>query len=192
MALMTQKEYAKHRGVSATYINRLVAQDRIALNRAGKIDAAKADRLLGPRTHKPRARAAKRPSSNAHGGGRPPRGSATASLTASRAEKMKWEALTAKQEYERSQGQWLPTAEVRQAEQMKNSKLRTSIRAIARSLADTLARATEPAEVEALMLAEIDRVLTDCAADPLGDAAAAVVSPAGEVLRTFAQPEVTA
>ncbi len=45
--LMTQADYARHRGVSRQAISKLVKSGKIAIDDAGKIDAVAADLELG-------------------------------------------------------------------------------------------------------------------------------------------------
>lgn len=180
--LITQKEYARRRKVTPQYISKLVREGKIVLKN-GLVDPKQADAARGHATRKATKKSArKRPTARKRPAvGRPPRGSATHSLTDGRAQKVHWEALQAKLEYERTAGGLLPKSEVLEAERRKNSNIRTRIRSMARSLAPLLARSATPAECESLLLAEIDHQLSALAADPLGlDEPATTMKPTEE------------
>ena len=92
----------------------------------------------------------------------------TASLTRWRAMREEAQAKTAALELQKLTGELLPAGEVLEAERRKNANVRASFRRLARSMAPLLHRATSPAEVEQLLLAEIDLQLSELARDPLG------------------------
>ena len=198
MPLLTQKAYAKHRRVTPQYINRCVRDGVIVLVK-GKVDQTKADRALGARHQtKPRRRSVgsgQRVTGNASG--RPSRGTATSSLTEGRAKKVHYEALQAELSYKLQTGLLLPKAEVLEAERRKNANIRTRFRRLARGLAPLMARTTNAAEAEAILLAEIDAQLSELAADPLGEVSPAVPptpesvappAPAAGLVQTSARP----
>jgi hypothetical protein len=74
----------------------------------------------------------------------------------------------AKLEYERAVGSLLPRDQVLQAERHKNTHLRALLRGMPRSLAPMLAQLTAPADVERVLLQEIDLMLSRLAGDPFG------------------------
>jgi hypothetical protein len=170
---LTQKDYARSRRVSAQYINKLVRQERIQLLENGRVDPRQADEALAhSRAVTPRRRG--KAGSNAHGGGRPARpagspraGSATASLTAFRAEDAGYAAKLRKLELDQKLGNLLPLAEVRLAHRRVYANVRLRLRGLARTLAPVMARTMTPAECEHLLLEEIDHQLEELSQDPL-------------------------
>lgn len=168
MALITQKEYARRRKVSAPYINKLVRQGKIVLSRDGKIDPKKAD--AARKAYAQPARKRKAASAGKLKGGRPVGGreTATGSLTAKRAEREGYEAGLSRLKYERESGELLPRAQVLLAEQKKNANIRNRFRSLARRLAQVLAPEMTPAHVEAVLGEAIAHELTELARDPLG------------------------
>lgn len=189
MALMTQRAYAVHAGVTPQYVNKLVAQGKIrligkkvdsrqadavraAFRRAGRVvpaqrakqgKTAKAAKQAKPRVQTSAKRSAPRPAVE-----KPERNSATRSLTEARAAREHYQAELAKLDYERAVGQLLPRDQVLEAERRKNANVRARFRKLARSLAPMLARFTVPSECESFLLSEIDLVLQQLAGDPLG------------------------
>jgi hypothetical protein len=101
------------------------------------------------------------------------RNSATRSLTAARAEREHYQAQMAKLDYEKASGSLLPRDQVLEAERRKNANIRAKFRQLARSLAPRVSRVASPAEVEHLLLSEIDLVLGQLAMNPLGKKSAA-------------------
>jgi hypothetical protein len=182
MALLTQKEYARRRKLSASYVNRLVRRGAIQLKN-GLVDPAQADEARAPQ--RPSAIRPRHKGSNAHGGGRParangagdfapPKPSATASLTNARAADAGFQARLRQLEWQERTKQLLPAAEVLDAERRKNANIRLRFRGLARVLAPLMARTASAADCERLLLEEIDHQLEELARDPL-----ASVGPAG-------------
>jgi hypothetical protein len=197
MKLLTQKQYAERRGCRPQYINKLVRGGRIELH-DGKINPREADAALASMKRVgrvvPAKRATQKPAKakksaakkqqRRHSPGRPvsqppaaaaleqandPKpGSATARLTQSRARGEHYKAELARIEFERMSRILIPADEVLKAEQQKNANVRTRFRRLARSVAPLLARLTQPAEIELTLGEEIDRLLRELAADPLG------------------------
>lgn len=194
MALLTQAEYAKRKGVTPQYVNKLVSQGKIVLV-GRKVNPKQADAAIraghrpGVARRKGRraliARKGKSKSTQPRAAvphrSKPAKPlmslksdaqlSATKSLTAMRTENEKYKALTAKLDYERLCGQLLPKAQVLEAERRKNMNIRGRFRKLASSLAVVVARTTSPAEVQKLLLEEIDLVLDQLSKDPLETAA---------------------
>ena len=174
MPLMTQKAYAKRKGVSPQYVNKLVGQGKI--KRVGrKIDSRQANAVIKAFQRPGRVPPAKRsrskpaqPKAPGAAGALKPRPSATRNLTEARAEKEHYGALAAKLDYERAAGALLPRPEVLDLERRKNANIRTLLRRLPRSVAPLLARAGGPAEIEKLLLSEIDLILGQLAHNPLG------------------------
>jgi hypothetical protein len=184
MALMTQKAYAALKGFTPQYVNKLVGQGKIALV-GKKVDPKQADAAIkahsrAGRIVMPKRKAGKKVKDTKPAKKReirvrtepqpkaPKPDSATKSLTASRAQTEKYKALTAEREYELLVGKLLPKEQVLEAERRKNANIRSKFRRLARSLAPMLSRASSPAEVEQVMLQEIDLVLLQLSQDPLG------------------------
>lgn len=198
--MMSQKQYARHRGCSPQHINRLVREGRIALNREGKIDADRADRALGQPKLGPaksgttgRARGAnvRKPATGSQSGRKPGAQlrlrslgraeSATSSLTAARARKALADARLSELDAEERAGQLLRKEEVLAAQRQQNANVRTRLRQLPRAMAQELAAVASPAEIERLLLAYIDRQLADLAADPLSGAHGSA-SPPGDFM----------
>jgi hypothetical protein len=178
MPLLTQKEYARRKGVTPQYVNKLARQGKIRLV-GKKVDPKQADAALKafrragrviPALRRAKQKAAKpaaRP--KAPLAAMPePRNSATRSLTAARAEREHYQAQMAKLDYEKAFGSLLPRDQVLEAERRKNANIRAKFRQLARSLAPRVSRVSSPAEVEYLLLSEIDLVLGQLAMNPLG------------------------
>ena len=177
MGLVTQKEYARRRGLTPQYVNKLVRQERIKL-KGGLVDPVQADQARAPRyamTSRPKAQRG----SNAHGGGRPardpgpaeagaPRPSATMSLTSARAAGAGYQARLLKLEFEKLSGQLLPAAEVLEAERRKNANFRLRLRGLAPSLAPAVNAAATTAECNRLLLEAFEHLLRELEQDPLG------------------------
>jgi uncharacterized protein with PIN domain len=180
MPLMSQKSYAEKVGVSPQYVNKLVSQGKIL--KVGKlIDSRQADKAIKAFARSGRViaatRSTKAPARNSNprsaSGKRAPtisvvRDSASKSLTASRAEREHYQAQSAKLDYEQRIGSLLPAEEVLAAERRKNETIRTMLRRLPRSLAPSLARITDPGEVEQRLGEEIDGLLDRLSRDPLG------------------------
>ncbi|MCU1285913.1 MAG: hypothetical protein JWO13_2263 [Acidobacteriales bacterium] len=192
MALMTQKEYAAKKKVSAQYINKLVTQGKIALV-GKKVESKQADAAIAATKRHGRLIQPKRSASKAskktavrirkEKAPKPPKvDSATRKAAASRADREFWEAKTAQRKYEQMTGLLLPRDQVLEAERMKNSNIRSKLRALPRELALALSTATTPAEAEKLLLDEIDALLDRLAKDPLGmEEAARPVAPLEDI-----------
>lgn len=180
MTLMRQNEYAKRRGVSAQYINRLVKQQKIVLV-GKKINPRQADAAIRNSSTRPErsklsarsktTKTASRKASPAKSKTKPPRTSATQTLYEAKASREGFQAKIAELDYQKQIGNLLPRDQVLEAERRKNANIRTSFRRIARSLAPVLARTNSEAEAERLVLREVDRILGQLATDPLGAAA---------------------
>ena len=98
-------------------------------------------------------------------------------LTKYRAQREKAQAERAELELRAFTASLVPAAEVLEAERRKNANIRASFRRLARALAPQLDRAGSPAEIERLLLAEIDLALSELARDPMGVDDGAVALP---------------
>jgi hypothetical protein len=176
MPRITQAAYAKRKGVTPQYINKLV--QRGVIRKIGRmIDPKQADAAIrrssvSPERSKLRATGKKtsssrpkKPTKKAQGSPKPD--SATKSLTAAKAMRENFQAKIAELDYEKQIGNLLPREQVVIAEQRKNANIRTQFRKLARSVAPMLSRVSDPAEVENLLREEIDVVLNQLARDPL-------------------------
>jgi hypothetical protein len=171
MSLLTQKAYAKHRKVSPQYVNTLVRKRRIPVNRNGLINVKRADAILNATRRLGRIAPRHRQRGQGLAPGSTRRPSDTTTLTGWRAQTEEFKARQAKLEYEHSLKTLLPAAEVLEAERRKNSNIRASLRRVARDLAPevkAVAASASIAEIEALVLKQIDEALGELAADPLG------------------------
>jgi len=174
--LMSQKAYATLKGVSPQYVNKLVSQGKI--QRVGRlIDAHQANAVIKAFARPAAAKPAKPlPRKKTTARNAPPRkaagsrkaASASFNLTAARFQTEQYKGLKARLDFEVQSGKLLPRAEVLDLERRKNTNIRTMLRRLPRSLAPLLARADGPAEIETLLLAEIDLVLERLARNPLG------------------------
>jgi DNA-binding Lrp family transcriptional regulator len=200
---MTQVEYAKRKGVTPQYINKLV--NRGVIRKIGRlIDSKQADAAIRANSQAPErskslrktktkpASARKRASSPRPKATGLAKTSATRNLTAAKADREHYQALMAKLEYEKAVANLLPREQVLVAEQRKNANVRTQFRKLARSVAPLLARVADPAEIENLLREEIDVVLGQLARDPLGGVEPIVIEPelAAAVLHETVPAEV--
>lgn len=203
MTLITQKEYARRIKRTPQYVNKLVKQGKITLRR-GLVDSRQADAArkawaragndveTAHRSTK-KAKKAKAPGRKASpakyaNASRPP--SATGTLTQARAKREQALAEMAELDLKKALGELLPRDQVLAAEQKKNERIRTRFRRLPRMIAPMLAREMAPTEVEQILREEVDLLLGELAADPLGlkeDAPLAV-----EVVQTPAMPEEVA
>lgn len=196
MPLLTQKEYAARIRKTPQYVNKRVKDGTIKLV-GRKVDTRQADlalkqtqqRVVARRTAADRPRSQKRWQRKAsavksktvrtqkptvHAAQpKPPRGT----LTEARTLREQLQAEVVRLDLEQRKGNLLPKAEVLEAERQKNATLKAALRRLPRSLAPTLARMGDPAEVETVLLAEIDLVLERLAADPLGATDAPIAPP---------------
>ena len=175
---LNQKDYAKHRGVTAQYISRLVREGKIPTGRDGLIAVAKADKALGPRFRKPARKAAPQAKRTAAPRLKAlPRESSTASLTAARARKASADAEVAELMVARDRGLLVSKEEVLAAQRKQNSNIRTRLRMLPRAVAPLLANASSAAECERILLEIIDRELSDLSRDPLALQTSATMVP---------------
>lgn len=181
---LTQKQYAKRIGKSAPYVNKLKAQGKLAIV-DGLVDVKRSDAMLKawarPGATTSKRKSAKKPAARRgrkaqpapprpRSTGRPARAvreTATGTLTAERAKREKYQALNAELEYRHKIGELLPKAEVLEAERMKNTNIRRRFRELARALAPMCENRTA-AEIERVIITEVDFQLGELAADPLG------------------------
>jgi hypothetical protein len=188
--LITQKEYARRRRISAAYVSKLVRKGVIELKNgmvdpkhadAARLAVSKPGRTAGKKAAARkggRASAANRAAKRDAGGDSSEKASPTAGQRARsatdtaaywNAQKLKAETELKQIELERVRGELLPRAEVKEAQERQNANVKMRIRRLARSVAPQLARITTASEIEQVLLEEIDLVLSELARDPLGD-----------------------
>jgi hypothetical protein len=192
---MTQKQYARHRGVTPQYVNKLVLQGKIELNRDGRIDPKKADAVLqawarpGAKTTKRKAAAKKAGKASAKSRAKKPRkkqpeasetaprrGSATGQLTAWRAKEIEMKAKLAEIDLQLRTREALPRAEVVTSLQLVFKNFQTALRRLARALPPRL-HGHVFAKQEEILLEDFDVLLRELDRDPLGLSAFAVTEP---------------
>lgn len=169
--LVSQREYARRRGVSHVAVQRAVNSGRISTV-GGKIDPDQADREWGENTDqsKPRNRITGRPkqlrvpgeppepmdlggAEGVHGGNGTSTGYATA-----RAARELYQAQLAKLELDRKRGDLVRADEVRLGAFSMARKARDQLIALPERLASILAAAQTPQEVQRILEEEIERI----------------------------------
>lgn len=157
--LMSQAEYARHRRVDRSYINRLVKRGIVVL-RGKLVDVAASDAVLDDkpvevesRETAPQARAA---SGEAVGGSI---GSAGSSFAQARTAEMVFRARLRKLEFEIRTGKYLPADEVKVKWYTLSRQIRDKLLALPAKLAPQLAALTDAAEVRDLLDREIIAML---------------------------------
>jgi hypothetical protein len=207
--LITQKEYARRRRFTPQYVSKLVAKGVIVLKQ-GLVDAKQADQAREAQARPGRATKSKKRAAKKGGQASakkraatrqvkttdepkaphpsPGRSTATGSLTYWRAQREESEARLKALELQRQSGELLPRAEVLEAQRRQNGNIKTRLRRWPRSVATQLERMTAAAEIEQFLVDEMDRVLRELSADPLGLQAEAAV----ESVQTSAEPMLPA
>lgn len=155
--LISQREYARQKGCSVQYVNKLVKEGRIVLT-SGKIDPATADAGWNGRTQQPRADVPKpetpaptvreSPSSNPN------------SYLAARTFHETYKAKREKLLYEQLQGKLVDGDLVLEKASNAFQNCRVRMRGLAKSMAPILASHTSPAEIEKIMADAIEGALT--------------------------------
>jgi hypothetical protein len=168
---MSQRAYAKHRGVTHGAVQKAIKSGRIPVTEGQKVDPDEADRAWAANTDesKPRnsvsgtPKLAVVPSVPAPSG---LSGGVTASgYQAARAMHEGFRARTAKLEYERLTGTLISADEVKVAAFKTARGAREALLAIADRQAPVLAAITDPAEIHRILTAEIRQVLEELARD---------------------------
>jgi hypothetical protein len=179
--LLTQKEFARRKGVTPQYVNKLVREGRIRLV-DGKVDPKQASEAIATRRHagKKAYKAPKKKTAVAKKKAPAKPAPCTVYVSAAKAEsktktltdaRLHNEVLKGKQmqlELDERMGKLLPADEVIAAEQRKNGNIRMRLRRVARSVASLVARMTSAVDIEQYLLGEIDAQLNELSADPLG------------------------
>jgi len=148
--LISQREYARRKGWTSPYINKLVKQGKIP-NEGGKIDPEKADAALAANRVAP-ARPKQQPG--------PMPVSYVQARTVSETYKAKKEKLL----YERLTGKLVSLADVKRAQEQSNAIIRAKLLSIPTKLAPRLAGKHTAVELKAILQTEIYEVLRELAA----------------------------
>lgn len=154
MSLLSARQYAKHRGVSHTAVQKALRDGRIPSS-GGRIDPAVADRAWKANTDpsKQTTTVANEPGSDA----------ARGSYTTSRAVRESYLARLAKLEYEEKSGRLVSADEVRISTFNVARAARNMLLALPDRLAPILAAMTSAREVHALLSTEVRRVCEEIA-----------------------------
>jgi hypothetical protein len=163
MALVSLRQYAKHRGVSHTAVEKAVKQGRIKLTPEGKIDVEAADRDWS------------RNSSPVNAPNRTPRNLPSAdgptsgpSYAQSRAVRELYLARLAKIEFEERASKLISRDEVTVAAFTKARTVRDSLLNLPDRLAAMLAAEGDPAQVHQILADEIRKALLELSGDNRG------------------------
>lgn len=155
--LMTQAEYARHRNVNRSYINRL-AKRGILVMRGRLVDVAASDAVLDDKPidvepHESAPGPHARPAQESLGG---PAGS---SFAQARTAEMVFRARLRKLEFETKSGKFLPSDEVKVKWYTLARQIRDKLLALPAKLAPQLAALSEAREIRDLLDAEIVAIL---------------------------------
>lgn len=156
MAEVSIREYARHRGVSHTAVQKAIRQGRIRTTATGKIDVERADQEW-KRNSAPPQRLAREPVS-------PPASGVT--YAQSRAVRESYLARLAKIEFEKRSSKLIPRDEVTVAAFTIARTVRDNLLNIPDRLAALLAGETDAARVHDLLTEEIRKALNELSADP--------------------------
>ena len=172
--LISQREYARRRGVSHTAVQRAIKSGRISTV-DGKIDPAQADREWQENTDqsKPRNRITGQPKRTRTPGAPtepmalsedPPSDNGTATGYAkARAAREVYQAQLVKLELDRKRGELVRADEVRLAAFGMARKARDQMTALPDRLATALAATQDPTEVHGILAEEIERICMEIA-----------------------------
>ena len=155
--LMTQAEYARHRNVNRSYINRL-AKRGILVMRGRLVDVAASDAVLDDKPidvepHESAPGPQSRPAQESLGG---PAGS---SFAQARTAEMVFRARLRKLEFETKSGKFLPSGDVKVKWYTLARQVRDKLLALPAKLAPQLAALSEAREIRDLLDAEIVAIL---------------------------------
>ena len=159
--LMTQSEYARHRGKSRQYISRL-AQAGVLVMRGGKIDVAATDTVLDD---KPVEDIDAPPAPQQSAGFAPPlrpgegQGQGGASFGQARTIEMVFRAKLRRLEYETKQGKLIEAEVYRKAAADAFRTFRDGLLGLPDRLATTIAAESDPKKVHLALKTEISREL---------------------------------
>ncbi|HZT29425.1 MAG TPA: hypothetical protein VFA33_06055 [Bryobacteraceae bacterium] len=180
MAVLSQRAYARHRGVGLSTVQKAITSGRISLLPDGRIDSDRADQEWETNTHKrgPVIGTRRQPEDDGDGFG-------AAQYTKARAVREHYQARLAKIEYEEKVGSLVSKDEVKIAQfnidrQRRDAMLNIADRvcaSIAAEVKDILLGAGVPAErADALDTSRIHEILTDEIRKGLNDYADSLVN----------------
>lgn len=175
--MMTQAEYARHRGVSRQAVSKALRTGRIVLVEGGKIDPEVADAAWRQNTDpsKPSNSVAGNPGGAVPGARRPvlrvqhvASGASTPGpdYQVSRAVRETYMAKLARLEYEVKTGKLIDAEESQQAAFADNRRVRDLLLAIPDRTAAQMAACSDPAECHRLLAAEIRRACEELSDEP--------------------------
>ncbi len=145
MELVSQREYARRRGVSPMAVNRAIKAGRISTIE-GKIDPEQADREWAEHTI---VRIAAKPKKKLVG---------DTGYARSRAVRERYQARLARLDLQRQEGILVRANEVRAAVFDANRRTRDQLISLPERVAAILAATTDPAEIQRILDDEIERV----------------------------------
>lgn len=193
---VTQAAYAKMRGFTKQYVNKLVREGAIVL-KDRRVDMKQADRAVASRPRPERVARRRKKAEPNRQPARPrrrtsePRGtvSATGSLTAARAEEMQYKAKLAKLDHDERVGLLVRKDEVLKGEQRKNENIRGKFGGMHITVRSQLVDGMSKAEIAELVRIEVSRRLDQLSKDPLG-MLAEIASRPGPVVEVHVEPAI--
>ena len=171
---VSQRAYARHRGVTHRAVQKAIAAGRISVSSDGKVDPDVADRAWAANTDESKPRnsvsGTPRPVRHADSGAGMSSGSPSGSAAASgyqtaRALHETYRARTARLEFERLDGSLVPVDDVRVQAFKAARRVRDAILGLPDRLAPVLAAMSEPAEIHRTLAAELRQALEELSRD---------------------------
>ena len=164
MAIMSLRQYAKHRGVALSAVQKAIEKSRIHKLPDGKIDSDAADGAWERNTTQyvpavTRSTSARRSEAEEEDGS----GFGATQYTKARAVREHYQARLAKIEYEERVGKLVSRDEIQVAAFNKFRQFRDQLLNIPERVTAMLAAESEPAKVHAILNEEIRRALNDFA-----------------------------
>jgi phage terminase Nu1 subunit (DNA packaging protein) len=147
--LVSQAEYARHRGVSRQYISRL-AKAGVLVMRGGKVDVAASDAVLDDRPEKVSEAATSGPVET---------GAQATTYAQAKLADMLFRARLRKLEYETKSAKLIPTDEVKVVWFKQARQIRDKLLAVPAKLAPQLAAVSDVRAVRELLDTEIEAIL---------------------------------
>ncbi len=148
MALITQAEYARRKGVTKGYINKLVKKGVIVLEK-GKVDPGQADKAIAAASAPARAKFRKNNKPTSTEGG----------FSKAQAAKEHYRALLAKQEYEKKSGKLIDADETYRHLAGVFTVVKTRIRSIAPACAQEIAHLKMGKKNPREIVAAVEKIL---------------------------------
>lgn len=169
--LMSQRAYARRRGVTHRAVQKAIASGRISTTAGGKIDAEAADRAWAANTDesKPRNSVSGTPKLTVVPPAPAPSGATGHAIAtgyqAARTMHENYKARTARLEFERLSGELVPADEVRVEAFNAARRVREALLALPDRQSPVLAAVSDPAEIHRILTAEIRQVLDELGRD---------------------------